>query len=126
MTPISITTHDRCHVATILNENLLEGAIINYVFRDLDIAAEASGNRLVINFKNVNRCSSSVLGKLIGLRKRIRNEEGRLTLCCCGEQMHEAMNVTGLRRLFDVIDAEDEAIEYMRHDVVGWKPGAER
>ena len=125
MTPISTTTHDHCHVATILNINLIDTAIINYVFRDIDIADVASGHRLIINFKNVNRVSSSVLGKLVGLRKRIMNEKGRLTLCCCGENMTEAMKVTNLRLLFDVMETEDEAVEYMRHDVVGWKPGAE-
>lgn len=125
MNPTTTNAHPHCHAVTICNRDLIEGYIIEQVFRSLDLAAIDSCNRLVINFTNVERCSSSVLGKLIGLRRRILNAGGRLTLCGCGEQMNEAMKITGLRRLFDVVDDEEAAVKYMEEDVVAWKPGAE-
>ena len=123
----NITTQPatNCHIATILSKDLICGDIIDFVFRDINEATEAANHRLIVNFKNVERCSSSVLGKLVALRKKVMNAKGRLTLCCPSGNLEEAMKVTGLRRLFDMFDEEEAAIEYMSQDIVAWKPGAE-
>lgn len=116
---------DHCTVATIHEPELTNSVIIEAIGKQLEQAAKDADHRLVVNFFHVDRCSSSVLGKLVALRRKIMNARGRLTLCCCSGNMLEALKVTGLRRLFDVFDSEPEAIEFMRQDVVAWKPGAE-
>lgn len=126
MKPLTTLHADSCHVVTIPDNALLEGWRIEDVAEQLFQAAEESGYRLVINFNKVERVSSFILGKLIALRRRFIDNKGRLMLCGCGSQMIEAMRVTELRRLFDVADTEDEAIELMRHEFLPWRPRAEQ
>lgn len=125
MKPLTTLHADQCHVVTIQDDAILEGWKVEELGNQLYKAAEDSNYRLVINFNNVERVSTAVMGKLVALRRRFINNKGRLMLCCCGEQMMEAMRVTELRRLFDVASTQEEAEELMRHEFLPWRPRAE-
>jgi len=64
-------------------------------------------NKLALNFAGVDFLSSSALGKLITLEKKIKAHNGQMKLCNIRPQIHEVFVITKLNRLFDI--RKDEA-----------------
>ncbi len=56
-----------------------EGAVAGAKVRA--IMAAGSGRRLLLNFGNVERLSSAVLGQVVALGRAVRRDGGRLALC---------------------------------------------
>lgn len=121
MKTLLLTLHPDFTVASIEASLLLEGVTIRQLADDLAKAAEAASYRIVIDFAAVERISSSVLGNLVALRKKVRNNLGRMVLCNIGPSLKEALKVTGLRILFDVVDDATQAVEFMRVEHVSWR-----
>jgi len=121
MKTLLITPHPDFIVASIETSLLLEGFTIRQLADDLAKAAEGASYRIVIDFAAVERISSSVLGNLVALRKKVRNNLGRLVLCNIGPSLKEVLKVTGLRILFDVVDDVTQAVEFMRVEHVSWR-----
>jgi anti-sigma B factor antagonist len=66
--------------------------------------------KLVLNFSSVDFLSSSALGKLITLDKRVKANGGVLKLSNIRPEIFEVFEITRLNRLFDIKDDEADAL----------------
>lgn len=66
---------------------------------------------VVINFANVEFVSSTFLGRLLALQKRLDGAERKLTLCALNKVVREIFQITQLERFFDFADDQEEAIQ---------------
>jgi len=85
------------------------------------LVEDSTKKKILLNFGNVQYCSSTVLGKLVSLKRRVDAAKGKLKLCC----IHDAakgklklccihpdllvpFKLTGLDKVFE-IHAEEQA-----------------
>lgn len=84
--------------------SILDQAIIDAIGGELDQAAlEASGNRkMLLDFNAVEYMSSAMLGKLIKLHKRCKNDKIKLKLCSIAKNPLDVFKITNLDKLFEI------------------------
>jgi anti-sigma B factor antagonist len=66
--------------------------------------------KIVLNFQNVSYMSSAVMGKLVGLLKKVKAAAGRLVLCNIEEGIYEIFEIMRFDKMFDIRATEDEAV----------------
>jgi anti-sigma B factor antagonist len=66
---------------------------------------------ILLNFGRVQYCSSSVLGKLVTLKRRIDAGKGKLKLCCIHSELMVPFKLTGLDRFFEIYVDEQPALD---------------
>jgi anti-sigma B factor antagonist len=66
---------------------------------------------VLLNFGRVRNCSSTVLGKLVTLKRRIDAGKGKLKLCCIHPDLMVPFKLTGLDRVFEIYTDEQPALE---------------
>lgn len=91
----------------------VEGEVDVYTSPQLkqEIVARADGGvrHLIINLSKVEYLDSTALGVLIGGLKRLREVEGNLTLVGPGMRILRIFEITGLDKIFDICETEQEA-----------------
>jgi anti-anti-sigma factor len=96
-------------LVTFEDENILDEQQIHRLERALlPIVRENESKQLVLNFQNVRFMSSSFLGLLVKIHKRVVEMEGRLQLCNLDPKIHKVFEITQLVRVFDIIPAAEE------------------
>jgi anti-sigma B factor antagonist len=75
----------------------------------LDVIAQG-GKDVVVDFSDTTFIDSTTLGVLVGGVKRLRAEEGRLTLVCSDRNITKIFEITGLDRVFTIYPTRDEAL----------------
>ena len=80
----------------------------------LDSGASAQKPRMVLDFGNVAHMSSSALGVLITLNKRVRERKGELRLCNIQPAIYEIFVITRLNEIFQICPTRQEAIDSLR------------
>jgi anti-sigma B factor antagonist len=75
------------------------------------IAAQADVPKMVLDFANVAHMSSSALGMLITLHKRISEKSGQLRLCNIQPSIHEVFVITRLNEIFTICQSRQEALD---------------
>ena len=94
------------------DSKILEEMQIKWLGNELyQLVEEQHRVRIVINFQNIQRFSTALLGKLIGLKKKAVMQDGTVKLCCIPDSIMEIFKVTGLDAAFDIFGAEMEAIK---------------
>jgi anti-sigma B factor antagonist len=68
------------------------------------------GARLVLDFRNVAHMSSSALGMLITVHKRIREQQGQLRMCGISPAIMEVFQITRLSEIFSISASREEAL----------------
>ena len=84
--------------ASILDEGQireLEGLI-------MPVVEEAGGKRMDMNFANVEFMSSSMLGLLVKIHKRVAERGGHLSLINLDSNLQEVFRITNLHKVFDI------------------------
>ncbi|HEX3726260.1 MAG TPA: STAS domain-containing protein [Pirellulales bacterium] len=84
--------------------SILDQRVIDQIGHELEHASlEAAGNRkLLLNFQTVEYMSSAMLGKLIQLQKRCKNDKIKLKLCSLGKNPLDVFKITRLDKLFEI------------------------
>lgn len=109
---ISIDYTQEAVVVTLMDEKILDAAQISDLEESiLPLAGESQGKSLVIDFSNVGFLSSSVLGLLIRLSKRVNETNGQLKLCSLKKQIAEIFRITRLNKIFDIFDDIEAAMK---------------
>jgi anti-sigma B factor antagonist len=73
-------------------------------------ALDQGARKLVINFEKVSYLDSSGVGELVGCYTSIKNKGGELRICGLNSRIFGLIKMTSLHSVFDVKDAEAEAI----------------
>jgi anti-sigma B factor antagonist len=68
------------------------------------------GKEVVVDFTNTTFIDSTTLGVLVGGVKRLRTNEGRLSLVCNDRNITKIFEITGLDKVFEIYATRDDAI----------------
>jgi anti-sigma B factor antagonist len=97
-------------VVELADKKILDEALINQIGRQLaTVVAGQDPPRIVLDFVNVGHMSSSALGMLITLHKRIREKNGHLRLCNIRPSIYDVFVITRLNEVFGICASRDEA-----------------
>ena len=98
-------------VVELKDRKILEEMSIMQIGEQLNaMVAAAEVPKVVIDFTNVAHMSSSALGILITLHKRIREKRGQLRLCCIQSAIYEIFVITRLNEIFSICQSRQEAL----------------
>ena len=78
----------------------------------LDVIGQG-GKEVVLDFTNTTFIDSTTLGVLVGGVKRLRMNDGRLSLVCSDRNITKIFEITGLDNSFEIYATRDEAISAM-------------
>ncbi|HEY4232802.1 MAG TPA: STAS domain-containing protein [Lacipirellulaceae bacterium] len=100
--------------ARILDENKLEE-----LGKDLiDLLNKTTEERVILDFRNVQFMSSSMLGKLVLVQKKCKEFKAQLKMCGISPDIREVFKITKLDKLFDI--EADEASARKAFMKRGW------
>jgi anti-sigma B factor antagonist len=75
----------------------------------LDVIAKGA-KEVVVDFSNTTFIDSTTLGVLVGGVKRLRVNDGQLSLVCSDRNITKIFEITGLDRVFTIYPTRDEAV----------------
>jgi anti-sigma B factor antagonist len=75
----------------------------------LDVIGKGAKD-VVVDFSNTTFIDSTTLGVLVGGVKRLRTNEGQLSLVCSDRNITKIFEITGLDRVFTIYPTRGEAI----------------
>ena len=78
----------------------------------LDVIAQG-GKEVVVDFTNTTFIDSTTLGVLVGGVKRLRSNDGQLSLVCSDRNITKIFEITGLDRVFTIYPTRVEAVEQL-------------
>ena len=76
----------------------------------LEVIAQGASN-VIVDFSNTTFIDSTTLGVLVGGVKRLRTNDGQLTLVCSDRNITKIFEITGLDRVFTIYPTRNEALE---------------
>ena len=72
------------------------------------------GKQVVVDFSNTTFIDSTTLGVLVGGVKRLRTNDGQLSLVCNDRNITKIFEITGLDRVFTIYPTRDEAVSNVK------------
>lgn len=98
-------------IVELIDRKILDEASIAQIGEGLSaLVAEDVTPRIVMDFVNVGHMSSSALGMLIMLHKRVREKGGVLRLCNIRPSIYEVFEITRLSEVFKILPSREEAV----------------
>src|SRR5919204_530268 len=79
----------------------------------LDVIGKG-GKQVVVDFTDTTFIDSTTLGVLVGGVKRLRTNDGQLSLVCSDRNITKIFEITGLDRVFTIYPTREEAVAYDR------------
>ncbi len=64
---------------------------------------------VIVDFSDTSFIDSTTLGVLVGAVKRLRANDGQLTLVCSDRNITKIFEITGLDRVFTIHETRDQA-----------------
>ncbi|MGH3025675.1 MAG: STAS domain-containing protein, partial [Gaiellaceae bacterium] len=68
------------------------------------------GRQVIVDFTSTTFIDSTTLGVLVGGVKRLRTNDGQLSLVCSDRNITKIFEITGLDRVFTISETRDEAV----------------
>jgi anti-sigma B factor antagonist len=65
---------------------------------------------VIVDFTSTTFIDSTTLGVLVGGVKRLRTNDGQLSLVCSDRNITKIFEITGLDRVFSIYASRDEAV----------------
>ena len=78
----------------------------------LDVIGQGA-KQVVVDFTDTTFIASTTLGVLVGGVKRLRTNEGQLSLVCSDRNITKIFEITGLDRVFTIYPTRAEAVEHL-------------
>jgi anti-sigma B factor antagonist len=75
----------------------------------LDVIGQGA-KEVVVDFSDTTFIDSTTLGVLVGGVKRLRTNDGQLSLVCSDRNITKIFEITGLDRVFTIYGSRDEAL----------------
>ena len=72
------------------------------------------GKQVIVDFSDTTFIDSTTLGVLVGGVKRLRTNEGQLSLVCSDRNITKIFEITGLDRVFTIYPTRDEAVSNVK------------
>lgn len=98
-------------IVELIEKKILDEASIAEIGEHLfALVAESAKPRIVVDFASVGHMSSSALGMLITLHKRVREKGGALRFCNIRPAIYEVFEITRLSEVFGVLPDREQAV----------------
>jgi len=108
---IKISCKHKIKVAELLDEKILDEATLADLTESLfSVVIDEEIPKIVINFTHVKQMSSSMLGTLIRLNKRVAEKGGELKLCGIIPMLYDIFVLTKINKLFEIYHDERTAV----------------
>jgi anti-sigma B factor antagonist len=92
-----------------VDARILDEAKLEELGKDLiDLINKSTEERVILDFRNVQFMSSSMLGKLVLVQKKCKEFKAQLKMCSISPDIREVFKITKLDKLFD-IEADESA-----------------
>jgi anti-sigma B factor antagonist len=75
----------------------------------LDVIGQGA-KEVIVDFSDTTFIDSTTLGVLVGGVKRLRTNDGQLSLVCSDRNITKIFEITGLDRVFTIYGSRDEAV----------------
>jgi anti-anti-sigma factor len=99
-------------VAYITESKLLDENKIAQIGQDLlEAVDQAAEKKLLLNFRGVSFMSSAMIGKLVLLNRKCREQQVQLKLCNIDPNIAEVFKIMQLNKVFDIQKDEEKAIK---------------
>ena len=109
---LKITTQGDVTVVELADRKILDEVNISHIGERLHgLVAKAASPKFVLDFSNVAHMSSSALGMLITMHKRIREKKGQLRLCGIQAPTYEVFVITRLNEIFEISKTVEDAVK---------------
>ena len=72
------------------------------------------GTDVIVDFSDTTFIDSTTLGVLVGGVKRLRSNDGQLSLVCNDRNITKIFEITGLDRVFTIYPTRDEAVSKVK------------
>ena len=113
-TYITVKTDDDVSTVGFMISDLTDEENIELLGHELFTLVDQIGCRkMILNMDKVRYMTSSVLGKLISLHRKLHRSEGRLIICNIGEELDQILSASRLNQYFRLADDLDAAGELM-------------
>lgn len=110
-----ITLKDSNGVAVVdfVNSELMyESTVVNEIGDELHSLVLTHGyTKILLDFKNVQYLSSTMLAKLAKLDQLVQHAKGHLRLCRVGPVLMDTFRIGHFERVFDLYDDADSALK---------------
>lgn len=94
--------------------SILDTQLIHDIAHELDQLIEVENHKkLLLDFTEVTFFSSSALGILVTLSKKMAEIEGELVICALAAELRKVFKITNLDKLFKFADDEDQALQML-------------
>jgi anti-sigma B factor antagonist len=108
---ITVEKRDDVSIIRFKQSDILDQINIQEIGDEMNKLVEATrGIKLVVDFKGVEYLSSTVLGKLITLKRKVDAQNGRLRLCNIKKAILEVFSITKLDTIFEIRTTLDDAV----------------
>ena len=106
---VSVSDND-VRLIKIVPSKVLDEIQINAIGQQVISLIDEGARKFVFDFSNVDHLSSSALGMLITIKKRLDGLNGKLKLCNIQSQIFQVFKITRLDKLFEIYDTTTEAL----------------
>ena len=112
---LNVTVEGASTIVELVDKKILDEASISEIGDRLNgLVADSEQPKLVLDFSNVSHMSSSALGMLITLHKRIREKNGQLRLCSIQPTIDEIFMITRLNEIFNICQTSNSKSIFFR------------
>jgi len=112
---LDVSVSDGATVVKLRDAKILDEVSIAELGDQLrDIVNKTDSPALVLDFSNVTHMSSSALGLLITIHKRVREKNGQLRLAAIRPSIYEVFVITRLREIFQIHSSVEDALASLR------------
>lgn len=112
---LKVTTEGDATIVALTDRKILDEVNISRIGEQLSLlAAQSSPPKLILDFAVVSHMSSSALGMLITLHKRVRERKGQLRLCAIQPTIYEIFVITRLNEILKICANQQEALESLK------------
>lgn len=109
---MNISSEGGVTVVELTDRKILDEVNISRISERLQgLVAKAENPKFVLDFSNVVHMSSSALGMLITLHKRVREKKGLLRLSGIQAAIYEVFVITRLNEIFEISESVEEALK---------------
>jgi anti-sigma B factor antagonist len=108
---ITVDTKGEHTIVRFRDADILDQINIHEMGKELYAVVENSpGLKLVVDFEGVQYLSSSALGKLITLKRKVGESSGTMKMCRIKPEIMEVFRITQLDKIFDIFPDLDAAM----------------
>ena len=108
---LNVTADGDVTVVELTDRKILDEISISQIGEQLaSLLSPAANPKMVMDFAHVVHMSSSALGMLITLHKRVREKGGQLRLCNIQPSILEVFLITRLNEIFSIAKSRQEAL----------------